>query len=423
MRKRDQAKVNTEAHKPNARAGVRLDWAKECWRYGDYQTLAAIDASAVLSANDLPEALGLAGMAASQLGLADLAQSRLLEAQAAGLSDLSLAGMLVDSVHAHLGRAWLLLGENEPANFHLERSTGAPIHNPEDNFGRHRLLIELAGLGLIDRAAEVIAKRTRLLQDGPALNSESLLPEVQVLRSEIEMLQHELAIAHQRNQIQVHRSLRVAGAARHAGADWARAATSQLGQDLWVLERTGFKQSGFFVEFGATDGILLSNTFLLESQFGWRGICAEPNPELFSRLIRNRRCTVANDFISGQTGELVDFLCANEYGGQINHEKEDQHTDVRKAYAEVAGGYRTLTSISLADFLKKYQAPRQIDYISIDTEGTELSILKEFPFDEWDITCLTVEHNFSSDRSPMRNLLMSKGYSVIEAEWDDWYWK
>ena len=51
---------------------------------------------------------------------------------------------------------------------------------------------------------------------------------------------------------------------------------SQYRQDLFVLSELEFKRDGFFVEFGATNGINGSNSFILEKNFGWKGILAEP---------------------------------------------------------------------------------------------------------------------------------------------------
>ena len=50
----------------------------------------------------------------------------------------------------------------------------------------------------------------------------------------------------------------------------------KLRQDILVAVLARFKRNGYFVEFGATDGVYLSNTFLLEQQLGWTGILAEP---------------------------------------------------------------------------------------------------------------------------------------------------
>jgi hypothetical protein len=62
-------------------------------------------------------------------------------------------------------------------------------------------------------------------------------------------------------------------------------AHAQLFQDLLVLFLLEEKRDGYFIEFGAMDGVTLSNTFLLESRYGWRGIVAEP-----AHCWRQRRC-------------------------------------------------------------------------------------------------------------------------------------
>ena len=55
-----------------------------------------------------------------------------------------------------------------------------------------------------------------------------------------------------------------------------QASPAQLFQDLFALFALNLKKNGVLVEFGATNGVNLSNTVLLERQFGWTGILAEP---------------------------------------------------------------------------------------------------------------------------------------------------
>jgi FkbM family methyltransferase len=207
---------------------------------------------------------------------------------------------------------------------------------------------------------------------------------------------------------------------RPSRQDLKALAMSQLGQDLWVLERSGYKQGGFFVEFGATDGVLLSNTWLLETYFGWRGLCAEPNPSFFPQLQANRRCGLSDQYIGAKTGETVDFLLADVYGGSAAHAADDQHGNRRAGY-QAAGCVQRMTAISLHDFLLQHQAPREIDYISIDTEGSEYEILSQFPFDQWQVRLFTIEHNFTKMREPIRRLMAEHGYQCREAQWDDWF--
>ena len=64
--------------------------------------------------------------------------------------------------------------------------------------------------------------------------------------------------------------------------------------DLFVLETLGKERGGYFVEAGALDGVQASNTLLLEEDYGWTGICVEPDPQLYAELVENRTCICEN---------------------------------------------------------------------------------------------------------------------------------
>ena len=64
-----------------------------------------------------------------------------------------------------------------------------------------------------------------------------------------------------------------------------------------------------------------------------------------------------------------------------------------------------------------------IDYLSIDTEGSELAILEGIDWNRYQFRCITVEHNFTEQRQGIQTLLEAQGYQRREQQWDDWYWK
>ena len=81
-------------------------------------------------------------------------------------------------------------------------------------------------------------------------------------------------------------------------------------------------------------------------------------------------------------------------------------------------------SISLIDLLKKYDAPTEIDYLSVDTEGSEYEILNNFDFSRYQFNVITCEHNYTPARQKIFDLLTSHGYRRRFEDvslWDDWY--
>ena len=82
---------------------------------------------------------------------------------------------------------------------------------------------------------------------------------------------------------------------------------SQLRQDFFVLSELNFKRDGFFVEFGACNGVDHSNSYILEKEFGWTGIIAEPARSWQKELDRNRSCHIDHDCVWSITGANVLF--------------------------------------------------------------------------------------------------------------------
>lgn len=200
---------------------------------------------------------------------------------------------------------------------------------------------------------------------------------------------------------------------------------SQNKQDLFALFVHG-ENPGYFVEFGACDGIHLSNTYLLEKNHGWTGILSEPAPSYYKDLLLNRSCHSDPLCVADETGKTMKFVEVdynNDKGlsGLEEFVFQDHHSNTRKEHSITYD----VDTISLKDLLDKYDAPDSIDFLSIDTEGSEYSILEAYDFSRH-FKAIAVEHNNTENREKIYSLLTSQGYDRVLLEfsaWDDWYIK
>lgn len=188
--------------------------------------------------------------------------------------------------------------------------------------------------------------------------------------------------------------------------------SSQIGQDSWVLDK--IKGPGFFVDIGAYDGITDSNTLRLE-RAGWKGICVEPLPDVFDTLQRVRTSKCFREAVHDRSGGVARFRV-----DRLNSGLEEHLPLAFESWPVIA-----VPTISLNDLLGQGDAPRSIEYISLDTEGSEIQILSTFDFDRWDVHCWTVEHNDyrygHSERSKeLVRLFSSLGYKTMLIEQDVW---
>jgi len=201
------------------------------------------------------------------------------------------------------------------------------------------------------------------------------------------------------------------------------ASRAQLRQDLFALSALDFKHGGYFVEFGATDGIDLSNTYLLEKEFGWTGVLAEPAQCWHAALRRNRTAHVETRCVWTVSGEILSFneVEVGTLSTIASFSAADGHAETRRL-----GRTYQVESITLNDLLGQFNAPTVIDYLSIDTEGSEFEILKSVDFDRYSFNVITCEHNYTPARDQVHDLLAGKGYQRKYPQLsgcDDWYVK
>ena len=192
---------------------------------------------------------------------------------------------------------------------------------------------------------------------------------------------------------------------------------SQFGQDSHVLHAIyKSKRGGFFVEIGAFDGITDSNTYLLEKDYGWKGIVVECNPMWATNIIKKRNCIFFPYAVWNKNDEILSFY--NTGHGLSGLVETNPHSHVREWAPVIDVFTKTLTTI-----LDNANAPKFIDYISIDTEGSEYEILKAHDFSKYTFGYICVEHNnHPENRTQIRKLLETNGYSFYrENKVDDEY--
>lgn len=204
-----------------------------------------------------------------------------------------------------------------------------------------------------------------------------------------------------------------------------RQSHAQILQDLWVLYMLETLRGGYFVEFGACDGRSLSNTRLLEEAYGWTGILAEPNPVWHDALIANRKAVIDLRCVAAHSGEMVGFLSTDAMP-ELSRMADIVPDDVHERNGNRSSPTRCqVPTVSLNDLLAEHGAPDIVDYLSVDTEGSEYEILRHTDLSRRRFRLISVEHAGEAvKRERILALLEGAGYRRWMPElsrWDDWY--
>lgn len=188
---------------------------------------------------------------------------------------------------------------------------------------------------------------------------------------------------------------------------------SEYGQDKYLNENIfKNKRNGIFVDIGADDGILNSNTYFFEKELGWNGICIEPRDNAFKKLKNNRKCLCIKVAIAAQKGtrNFVNVLEKIETFSGFLNTTANQHwkriKDKNAKWEIIKIKTHTLNKLCIQNNIK------HIDYLSIDTEGSEEEIIRSIDFDQIIIDVIDVENNYGNLR--IRQYLESKGYKFVD---------
>lgn len=188
---------------------------------------------------------------------------------------------------------------------------------------------------------------------------------------------------------------------------------SQYGQDKYIHE-TYFPDlhRGTFVEFGALDGLLHSNTLFFEKEQGWIGVLIEPNPEAFALLVQNRpHCRHENVAISSDdTVMRFKKIRGDLYGwsGLVN-DMEPQHLARINQHIPQADQETINVNVRTLAWLADKYRRNHVDLMSIDTKGTEEKIMRTFPWNKLTVAVFCIENSYRN--YDIDALMESHGYA------------
>lgn len=194
---------------------------------------------------------------------------------------------------------------------------------------------------------------------------------------------------------------------------------SQYNQDEYIYKKffKNKKNKGFFLEIGADDGIRFSNCKFFEETLKWDGIAIEAREQAYNKLIKNRKCNCIHAVLS-DIEENTTFLDIKGYGlglsGLIDKYDKRHVMRINNEIKNINNEGHDIINVKtekLNNILDKYNVTN-IDFLSIDTEGSEIDILKTLDFNKYNINVITIEDNYND--SKLMDFFIKNNYSLIQ---------
>lgn len=192
---------------------------------------------------------------------------------------------------------------------------------------------------------------------------------------------------------------------------------SQSGEDLMLAAIFGGRR-GTMVDVGAHDGVYLSNSYLLEL-LGWNCILVEPNPQLFERILANRKARAYQCAATSRDGEVAFHLAPDADAFSTVELTEANARRLEGMHAQVE---RTVVRGRRLDSILEESGVQSVDAISIDVEGHESAVFGGFTISRWKPRVFIVEGNTTRETFAISRLLAAEGYARFHRSGvNDWY--
>lgn len=178
---------------------------------------------------------------------------------------------------------------------------------------------------------------------------------------------------------------------------------------------------GFYVELGANDGVDQSNTLYFERHKNWRGVLVEPTPHNYLKCLANRATTnhiFCNACVSfDYKDRFVEMAFANLMSAPIGLESDIPdpmaHAEIGKQFLASTDRIFTFGAVAkpLNELLITSNAPKQIDFLSLDVEGAEIEVLKGIDHEVFRFKYMCIE---CRNIAKLTIYLNSMGYGLQE---------
>lgn len=179
--------------------------------------------------------------------------------------------------------------------------------------------------------------------------------------------------------------------------------------------------NGFFVELGANDGVNQSNSLYFEKYRNWKGVLVEPIPHNYLLCLKNRSlnskvfCCACTSFQYKE--KFVEIVYSNlmttPLGLESDIKNPIEHASIGKQFLQEHEDNIIFGALAkpLNDLLVEANAPKNINFLSLDVEGAEIEVLKGINHDEFRFEYICIE---CRDEQKIILYLKHIGYEFVE---------